>query len=251
MFYYIWTNMMTSRLKKNILYLVGIVFILSSFGCRTAIDHPAPSQGIINTYRPENYGEILASDTRFDLEKGEISYTLPEPALVRLRVGIHQGGALLHHVLDWEPREAGRHVEKWDKKDTTRLIDFGDRSDYLLVLNCRPLKNKDGIKKAPQLTVAFPDAKSATPKSDPVVTGTVPLRVTLASEDSAWMNATKFEVALYVDYVFLMEDEVGTNPFNYHLDVSRFGEGEHILTVNVIGYDGQVGTKSVKFFVNK
>ena len=54
--------------------------------------------------------------TFINSKTGEIKYTLPEPASVRLRIGIRNGGPMLRTLLDWELREKGPHVEVWDKK---------------------------------------------------------------------------------------------------------------------------------------
>lgn len=233
--------------------LAGLMCMWTLAGCRaTCPSGPGPS--LIRKdprYIPSEHGEILATGMAFDLRKGEIRYTLPEPAFVRIRIGINHGGALLHHILDWEMREAGPHVETWDKKDGGGRIDFGDRADYMLVLNCRPVKSRESLRRSPAVTVTFPEARETSAQGDPVVGGITALRVALDSKDSRWWTETKFEVALYIDYMFLMEDESGTNPFNYRLDTTQLSDGEHAMTVNVISYNGEVGTQTVKFWVKR
>src|SRR3989338_7199789 len=60
---------------------------------------------------PQPSDEILAKDISFDLANGEIRYILPEPALVRIRIGMPEGGPLLRTLVDWERLEAGRSEE--------------------------------------------------------------------------------------------------------------------------------------------
>lgn len=237
--------------QRNIWIVLMAAFVCAASGCRTMCGTGIPvTQKDRQTYRPENFGEIMATDMAFDLKTGEIRYTLPEPAFVRLRLGINHGGALLRHLLDWEFREAGPHVETWDRKDATGRIDLGSRPDYIVVLNCRPItKGVEKPRQAPAVTVTFPEAVEKSPQGDPVVQGVASLRAAIEGKDIRWANENKFEVALYVDYVFLMEDETGTSPFNYRLDTAQFSEGEHTFTVNVIGYNGEVGTQTVRFWV--
>lgn len=232
--------------------LGGMIFLLTVTGCKTV---PAKSS-LANDegrkdYRVEDYGEIKATDLSFDAQTGEIRYTLPHEARVRLRIGINHGGALLHHLLDWELRPAGSHVEKWDRKDATGRIDFGERMDYTVILNARPVKNPLGFPTAPSMRITFPESKDKTREGLPIVEGIASMRVLIDEKDRQSLTETSFEVALYVDLVFLMEDEVGTNPYNFRLDTSSLGEGEHLLTVNIIGYNGLVGTGTVKFFVRR
>jgi len=56
-------------------------------------------------------------------KKGKISYIMPKAGMVRIRAGIKEG-ALLKTLVDWEPREGGRNVEKWDGRDASGLINF-------------------------------------------------------------------------------------------------------------------------------
>lgn len=218
-------------------------------GCGTMCGSGTISQDSRALNRPQEPGEIMATDLSFNAQSGEVSYTLPQPALVRIRVGLKNAGPLLRHLLDWEFREAGPHVDVWNKRDPGGIVDFGDRNDYIMVLNARAANTSPALSKGPAVTVSFPGASVITPDGLPIVHGIVPLRVVLAEKDAKRLAESKFEVALYVDLLFLMEDEAGTNPFNYRLDVTQYNEGEHLVTVNVISYDGLVGTATAKFVV--
>ena len=237
---------------------MGLVLLSASLfsGCRTMTCAIDPVTGGVNqnnrnAYQMPDLEAITASDTSFSVKTGEIRYTLPEDGYVRIRIGLNQAGALLRTLIDWEYRSAGEHVEVWDKKDESGLIDFGDRSDYLLVLNARPENAKAAYPKAPRLTITFPESIRRTAGGVAVVSGIAHMRVELDPEDNKRLSESQFEVAIYSDTVFMIEDEIATNPFNYRIDVSKFNEGEHVMTVNVISYDGQVGTASVKMYVEK
>jgi len=207
---------------------------------------------------PAGGDEILATDISFDLETGQIKYTLPEDALVRVRIGLMDGGPLLHHVVDWEKRLKGPHVETWDRKDAAGKIDFTNRKDMMLVLGCLPLEEEKrksynglikGLRKAPQLNVVFPEAVGKTDDGWDIVRGIAPVRINLDEKDKDWLTGTKYEVGMYIDYVFLMEDEEGTNPFTYRLNTVNLNDGPHLITVNIVGYEGDMGTRSVLVYV--
>lgn len=205
--------------------------------------------------------EILASNLSFDTETGKIKYTLPEPALVRIRIGIKDGGPLLRTLLDWESRPAGEHTEGWDGQDASGKVDFGKRSDLMIVfgaLALNPVHEKEktkaapsfkGFRTSPEFLLIFPEAKEITKTGTFVLTGLTPVRVVINKEDKDWLSNTKYEIGLYLDQMYLIEDEEGASPFTYHLDTTHVNDGLHTLTVNVVGFEGEIGTKSVLIFV--
>ncbi len=203
--------------------------------------------------------EILATDVGFNLATGEIKYTLPEAALVRVRIGIGNGGALLRTLIDWEYREAGPHTEIWDRKDAFGTIDFSHRPDVMAVLACIPadetVRTKysgkvRGFRLSPKFEVMFPESKATTGEGLPIVSGVVPVRVVVDEKDKAWLTETKYEMVLFVDEAFLTEGEQGISPFNYMLDTRSFNNGPHVLTVNLASFSGEIGTKSFKIYVD-
>lgn len=206
----------------------------------------------------KNQKEIIATDLSFDVNTGEIKYTLPEPALVRIRIGIRDGGPMLRTLVDWEYKEAGPQVEVWDKKDETGKVNFGTRSDYFLVLACIPSEanrtdfHSDqirGLRKSPQLQVTFPQSMQKSEEGIPTLSGIVPVRIEIDKKDH-WITQTKYEVGLYVDHVFIIEDEEGTNPITYQLDTHKLNNGMHILTTVITCFDGEAGTKNLLVLIN-
>src|SRR5438132_3661435 len=97
----------------------SIYFVLALFltGCvTTQKNSPRKEEYIRTPVAQKPFREILATETHFNFETGEITYTLAEPALVRMRIGRDQGGALLRTLVDWEPRPVGINREMWNKK---------------------------------------------------------------------------------------------------------------------------------------
>jgi hypothetical protein len=97
----------------------------------------------------------------------------------------------------------------------------------------------------PRLHVEFPGAGRLDPEGRPLLSGVVPLRVTLEPRDAESVINSHFEVALFEDTTFLAEEEAGTNPFTYLWDTTKLSAGEHLLTVNILTYDDHYGVATV------
>ena len=44
----------------------------------------------------------------------------------------------------------------------------------------------------------------------------------------------------------MFENEEATSPFTIELDSNRIGEGEHLITVNVMDYEDHIGVQTIK-----
>ncbi|MBZ0165887.1 MAG: hypothetical protein K8I00_03700 [Candidatus Omnitrophica bacterium] len=199
----------------------------------------------------DSWDEILAEDVTFDAETGRITYTLPEAALVRIRIGLPEGGPLLSNLIDWEHQEAGPQEVVWNFRDKTGKVNFGTKRNYILTIKCfpAPIKQREGMnthvagyRHEPKFDVTFPESELT--KGIPQMDHLDPIRVMLAEEDRRWLTETKYEVALFIDNVLLMEEEEGINPFTYRLDTRGFRAGKHKITLTIVGYEGEIGTQS-------
>ena len=85
----------------------------------------------------------------------------------------------------------------------------------------------------------------------PLINGMVPVRIHIDKKDKQRLIDSRFEVMFYVDHVFLFEEEEGFSPFTYMWDTNGMSEGEHLLTLNILGYDNHIGTKTVKIKIKR
>lgn len=71
--------------------------------------------------------------------------------------------------------------------------------------------------------------------------------------DELYLDQERYEISFFIDDQFIAEEEQGFVPFTWRWSPGRYGiePGEHILTVNVSGYKGQVGVKNIKFQTTK
>ena len=92
--------------------------------------------------------------------------------------------------------------------------------------------------------IEFPGIARADPHGRPILSGVVPVRVTLDDSDAQSMVNQRFELALFEDLTFLFEEENGANPFTYLWNTAQVPPGEHLLTVNILGYEDHYGVET-------
>lgn len=80
----------------------------------------------------------------------------------------------------------------------------------------------------------------------PIVSGPVSLRVGMNRDDQWALQQSQFEVAFFADFQFLSEEEQGYIPLTWRWNPAGLAPGRHILTVNVSGFNGQVGVHSLE-----
>lgn len=224
---------------------------------------------------------------KWDRDKGEISYLLSDDSRINIRAGIADGGPLLTTVMNWLPRKRGLHIEKWngygkngkfniskipraeiftdayafssnsilvgEKVTAAKYVDKADSTD------ARKKKSKSNVmldqanKKAKDradytLVIELPDTKIYK-KNIPVYKGKVPVKLTVSKEDLIRMSRDRFEPILFVDGQYVSEIETGFFPITWQLDTSALTTGEHFITINVRGYDGQYGSTSKSIYI--
>jgi hypothetical protein len=80
----------------------------------------------------------------------------------------------------------------------------------------------------------------------PTVGNVVDVHVAVAPDDIDYLLRDQFEIIFFVDGVFFAEAERGYLPFNWSWESMQIPPGEHVLTVNISSFKGQVGVASRK-----
>ena len=107
----------------------------------------------------------------------------------------------------------------------------------------QPLESRGDI----AVRLVLPPTLAVGEEGVPIIDGgVVPVRLEIDERDRQRAFATRFEPVFFVDGQFVFENEVGFAPMTWTWDASRVNDGEHVLTVNVRGYDGNFGIASVK-----
>lgn len=233
---------------------------------------------------------IEARDVRFDPEAGLIRYYLDKPARVNLRLGL-EDGPYLRTLVDWVPRPAGEHAEQWDGRDASGVLDLTGNPALKPIVAAYTLPDNTLFVGAPPRTIQFVAEKDtlalregkmvarkqiANSAQQPldtrgdvratlvpvgdfkqdeegrwIVSGVVPFRVDVADADRQRVIQRRFEAVYYVDGVFTYENELGYLPMTWKWDTGKFNPGEHFVTLNIRGYEGNFGAATVKVLVER
>jgi hypothetical protein len=101
----------------------------------------------------------------------------------------------------------------------------------------------------PAIKLSLPQELPINAAELPVISGPVPIRMTVAEEDVNFLLDQRFEVVFYVDFIFMYEEELGYTPFSWVWNPAGTNEGVHYITVMLRGYEGHFGTATKKVFV--
>lgn len=241
-------------------------------------------------YDPLSSGglELKVSELTFDKEKKSISYVMPKAGRVRIRLGIKDGGPLLRTLIDWQPREAGENSELWDGLDGYGIMGFSQEPKLQIAItafslpentiiaqgeNTKPYNYPYAEMPRPELSVEQkrllykhalhkredchePGFKVEfigvnNEKAIPVSGETIPIRVTLDEADGRILTNERYEVAFFIDNVFLFEEDSGFSPYTYTWNTKGMSEGEHFMTVTVQSYGDHIGSVTQKVVIKK
>lgn len=97
--------------------------------------------------------------------------------------------------------------------------------------------------------LSFPEHRTGNAQRGPDVKDRVLLRVEVDPADAEVIRDQQFEIIVFLDAVFHVEEERGYLPFNLPLEVSALPPGEHVVTVNVITFGDQIGVGSRRITV--
>ena len=100
--------------------------------------------------------------------------------------------------------------------------------------------------RAPRVLMSIPRGTGGMLENTPNVSGIVDVLVSVDPSDRSAVLSDQFEVIFFVDNVFFAEAERGYLPFNWRWELNQIPPGEHVLTVNIISFKGQVGVASRK-----
>ncbi|MCP4128461.1 MAG: hypothetical protein GY753_15575, partial [Gammaproteobacteria bacterium] len=85
----------------------------------------------------------------------------------------------------------------------------------------------------------------------PLVAGQVPIRIDVAEARHAALFKQRFEPVFFIDGIFLSEIELGFLPTTYLWDSREYNPGIHYLTVNIVGFEGSMGSATLKLKIEE
>jgi hypothetical protein len=233
-------------------------------------------------------GEIIqVRESALDPEKRTISYILPRAASVRLRAGFREG-LYLQPIISGEPQPAGQHSVAWDGSGQAGLFTnlYQHPSVHVSILavslpanilvaqdhanswstnqsvqNLSPVPPRladlaappwlnMGEEKQPSFLIADDYTLNLDIQENPTARA-VEIRTDCISANRSRLFNKRFELMLFLDATFLVEDERSQLPFSYRMSTHGLSPGRHIFTANVIDSDSSVGTVSKEFIISK
>ncbi len=104
----------------------------------------------------------------------------------------------------------------------------------------------------PKINIILPDNIKRSEADIPIlkIDKPVPVKVLMAEKDEQIMAETKYEVSFFVDLEFKSEEELGYIPITWLYSPNNLKIiDKHTLTVNISGFKGHVGVKTIQFMV--
>lgn len=254
------------RIVPDEAYFLAFDAIAAGGGERITYDPLTTSGG-----EPYDLGPIP-----LDLDGGVLSYRLPQAGRVLARIGI-PSGPLIATVVDWEPRPAGSSIEPWRGSlgpvppqslglssfvsyvtlPDASVIVFGRREPSFAAYKAplrtvRRRKPSRPMANARRIAPVFHDPGRSDLALVPRLSlaglpGQAILLIEPGPATRQRLVGRPFEIALYVDLSFVLEEEAGYLPMRLPLDGAGLAAGRHLLTVNVATFEGEIGAASLAF----
>lgn len=233
---------------------------------------------------------VVAKDVRWDAKEGRIHYYLDKAARVNLRLGLDGGPHMRTVIdwvprsagansETWDGKDASgvlnlagnptivASVKAYALSDNTIFVGANpDRIRFASEAEANVQRQRTGPTPAKQmfnhaqqpletrgdLAAKLTLAGNARKDKDGrwLISGKIPLRADIIEAQRQLAIERRFEAVFYVDGVFTHENELGYLPLTWTWDSSQVNNGEHFLTLNIRGYEGNFGTASVKVLVD-
>jgi hypothetical protein len=95
-----------------------------------------------------------------------------------------------------------------------------------------------------RVSISFPELDKGHVSDVPVVRDRVMVRIDVPDAEREVIAGRQYEVILFANTTYFAEEERGYIPFNFPWELKQLPPGEHVLSVNVVTFDGQIGIAS-------
>lgn len=104
-----------------------------------------------------------------------------------------------------------------------------------------------------KVKLSFPDLDkgSTVSSAPPAARDRILVRLDVDPKDRDVLQSQQYEIILFIDTVFHIEEERGYLPFNVPIELTQLPAGEHVITANIITFGDQIGVGSRKIRVDK
>ncbi len=180
---------------------------------------------VVNVFETKRYGVIV------------VAFALPEYSIITTG----------NNDLSYEQYYKNKNYKFKQTPKEKRLTQRGEKGISPHYYSFR-IKDRD-----PNININFPKNISKTDNGIAIFQNNeaIPIKVTMSQEDESLMEQSKYEVSFFVDFDFKSEEELGFMPITWLWSPNGLSKGKHILTVNISGFEGQVGVENIEFFIKK
>jgi len=175
--------------------------------------------------------------------RGQFTTVLAEPVRLQVRIGI-SGGPLLRTLVDWRAVPKGKFVLPWDGFDQSSINYIAGSSNLKTLILAKPLNE--------QLILTYGNPSTQKPGKTTLALSPIDnnddgiLSIKVGSAvDATLQSGNLFELVFYIDNQFVSEEERGYLPLNWNWDPTGIAAGRHTLTVNLIGFNGDIRVGSM------
>lgn len=234
---------------------------------------------------------VKTQEFTFDRKTGKLEYVLPKACMIRLRAGLSNGmlaRTILdwqpctagRHTYKWDGKDESGLMDLLNHPEldinltcytlpaNTIIVDgpilpFESKVKYIKAADKET--NDPWARKGkylhythdprnchePEFNMSFPNKKGDDKEGNPLISGTTKVRIELDDRDELYLINKRFEIMLYVDGVYFFEMEEGSSPFTFDWNTKGLRKGPHILTINVMSYDGHIGVVSHRVIIGE
>ena len=234
----------------------------------------------------ETGGEFVRVERlELDEKNQNADFDLPVFSRVRVRFGLDKG-PMVDTSVDFEPLAAGKHSVQFSGEMSVGWGGFWTHPDrhvwvtaFALPTNAVLVESTTGAELLarkrlpnnvegpnalnhakhdpagcldPEISAMLRRITRSNEAGLPVVDSSTELVITVPDPSTrAQFESGRFEVMIFLDDHFLMEDEDSVLPFNFDFDVSRFPEGEHSFLINVTTFSNHTGSIFLPFVIER
>jgi hypothetical protein len=231
---------------------------------------------------------LLAEEPVWDADSGQLRFRLHHPSRINVRFGLADG-PYVRTVVDWVARDAGDHVVAWDGWDASQAMNLakhpmisptvraytlpgntifvGPDADQVQFVSMPPLGMREKQTRPVKTRMFFHADQPLETRGDVpmefsilgeherdeqgrhVVSGMVPIRLDVPGDVRARVLERRFEPVFFVDGIFVFEIEMGMLPMTWQWDSTVVNPGEHYITTNIRGYEGNYGAATLRVWV--
>ena len=190
-------------------------------------------------------------------------------------------------LVDWGKRSAGKHEEKWDGLDPSETVKLlGDKSlvftfnyftagdEYInlatiddfvmppgqaiigrslptLKINQIHKKHPRQFCHDPKVSVTLPEKTLKAKDGAYIIEGKVPVEISIADADKEWFLRERYSIHIFIDGIFAGGELEGYSPYDWIFDPKNLNEGEHLIMVNLSGFNDHIGIAAIPVCIKK